>query len=91
VKLEEDTIVQLDLFGEAVRIEKTARIYSAIDHLRQRSGKHTACLGSSLLAYQFDQHLGERGDKPARKTELFTGETARRRLGIPMFMGKMSD
>lgn len=35
VKLEEDTIVQLDLFGEAVHIEKTARVYTAIDSLRK--------------------------------------------------------
>jgi hypothetical protein len=34
VKLEEDRIVQLDLFGEAVRIEKTARVYAAMDWLR---------------------------------------------------------
>jgi len=30
VKLEEDRIVQLDLFGEAVRVEKTARVYAVM-------------------------------------------------------------
>jgi hypothetical protein len=35
----------------------------------------------------FAQHLGERGDIPKRKESLLKGETARKRLGIPMFMG----
>ena len=91
VKLEEDRIVQLDLFGEAVRIEKTARVYAAMDWLRQKYGKHTVFLGSSLPAHQFAQHVGERGDDPERRRKLLTGETERRRLGIPMYMGKLVD
>ena len=91
VKLEEDRIVQLDLFGEAVRIEKTARVYAAMDWLRQKYGKHTVYLGSSLPAHQFAQHVGERGDEPERRRRLLKGETERRRLGIPMYMGKLVD
>ena len=88
-KLEEDTMVQLDLFGEVVRAEKLSKVYQAIDHMRDRYGKHTVFLGSSLLAQQFAQHLGARGDEPQRRRQLFKGETKRQRLGIPMLMGKL--
>jgi hypothetical protein len=46
-------------------------------------------LGSSLLAQKFAQHLGERGDEPQRRRQLFKGETKRQLLGIPMLMGKL--
>jgi len=45
VKLEKDRIVQLDLFGEAVPIEKMARVSAAMDWLGQKCGKHTVFLG----------------------------------------------
>ena len=91
LKLEEDNMVQLDLFGETLRAEKFSRIYQAMDHLREKYGKHTVFLGSSFLAHKFGQHLGVRGDEPQRKQQLFKGETKRKRLGIPMFMGKLID
>lgn len=90
-KLEEDTMVQLDLFGEVVRAEKLSRVYQAVDLMRERYGKHTVFLGSSLLAHQFAQHIGARGDEPQRRRQLFKGETKRQRLGIPMLMGKLID
>jgi impB/mucB/samB family C-terminal domain len=88
-KLEEDTMVQLDLFGEIVRAEKLSKVYQAVDRLRDQNGKHTVFLGSSLLAQKFAQHLGARGDEPQRRRQLFKGETKRQRLGIPMLMGKL--
>ena len=88
--LEEDTIVQLDLFGEALKLEKSRTLYAAVDDMRERFGKHTLFLGSSFLAHRFGTHLGNRGDAPARKGRLLKGETARRRLAIPMFMGKVA-
>jgi len=36
------------------------------------------------------QHWADRGDEPLRKRVLLKGETKRRRLGIPMFMGKVT-
>src|SRR5262249_6551794 len=89
IKLEEDNMVQLDLFGETLRAEKFSRVYQAVDHMREKYGKHTIFLGSSFLAHKLGQHLGERGDEPQRKQQLFKGETKRKRLGIPMFMGKV--
>ena len=57
--------------------------------LREQFGKHAVFLGSSSLAHRFAQHLGARGDVPERTRQLFKGETKRKRLGIPMFMGEM--
>jgi DNA polymerase IV len=87
IKLETDDMVQLDLFGETLRAEKFSRVYQAVDRMREKYGKHTVFLGSSFLAHKFGQHLGHRGDEPQRKQRLFKGETKRKRLGIPMFLG----
>ena len=84
-KLSEDVIEQLDLFGVTAQIEKVGRVYEAVDGVRLKYGKHTLFLGSSFQAHRFGQHLGERGDAPERKGDLFKGETARKRIGIPTF------
>ncbi|NOT58464.1 MAG: hypothetical protein HOP18_28040 [Deltaproteobacteria bacterium] len=88
-KLAEDRMVQLDLFGEVVRAERLSKVYQAVDRMREQYGKHTVFLGSSLLARQFAQHVGEQGDAPQRRQHLFKGETQRQRLGIPMLMGTL--
>lgn len=46
-------------------------------------------LGSSSLAQKMAQHAGARGDAPERTRQLFKGETQRKRLAIPMFMGEV--
>lgn len=79
--------IQLNLFDPPFQIEKYQRIYHAIDELRGRYGKHTVFLGASMAAHTFAQHVGERGDAPARRGLLLKGETMRQRLGIPMFLG----
>jgi DNA polymerase-4/DNA polymerase V len=88
--LEEDTVVQLELFGPRLKAVNMKRMFESVDALRERYGKHTLFLGSSFLAHQFSQHLGDRGDVPERKGKLLKGETSRRRLAIPMFLGKVS-
>lgn len=88
-RMEDDTIIQPDLFGVTAKIERVSKAYEAVDAVRRKYGKHTIFLGSSFAARHFGQHLGERGDAPERKDDLFKGETARQRLAIPMFMGKM--
>ncbi|GJL61878.1 MAG: DNA polymerase IV [Nitrospirales bacterium] len=89
-KLREDANLQLNLFDPPLHIEKYQRIYQTIDSLRGRYGKHTVFLGASLTAQTFTQHVGERGDAPERKGLMFKGETTRRKLGIPMFVGKVT-
>lgn len=85
-KLRGENNMQLNLYDSSLEIEKCNRIYHAIDHLRKRYGKHTVFFGTSLMANKFAQHVGERGDAPARQDVLFKGETPRRRLGIPLFL-----
>jgi len=81
--------VQLDLFGASFRIERMERLYECVDAIKAKYGKHTLFLGSSFLAHQYAQHEGARGAVPERKRVLFKGETKRKRLAIPMFLGKV--
>ena len=90
LKLQSDDMIQLTLFDPPVQIEKYQRVYRAVDTLRQRYGKHTVFLGSSFKAHAFTQHVGERGDTPERQGLLLKGETPRKRLGIPMFLGDVT-
>ena len=43
-----------------------------------------------ILAQKSSQHGEDRGDEPLRKRVLLKAETKRRRLGIPMFLGKVT-
>jgi DNA polymerase-4/DNA polymerase V len=90
LKLAEAYYGQLDLFGEAIRMQRLSNLYESVDALRTKYGKHTVFLGASFLAHRHAQHEGERGDVPERQRQLLPGETTRKRLGIPMFMGKVS-
>lgn len=81
--------VQYTLFDDVPKIEKMARIYGAVDRLSEMFGKHTVQHGSSLPAKLQAQHEGERGDVALRKTELFSGENRRQRLGLPVLNVKV--
>ena len=86
-KLSEAYYGQLDLFGEVIRLQRLSHLYESVDTLREKYGKHTVFLGASFLAHTQAQHDGARGQLPERQRALLPGETARKRLGIPMFMG----
>jgi len=90
VNLEDDSVAQLDLFGAALKTIEMKKVYEGVDKIRAKYGKHTLYLGSSHLAQSSTQHGADRGDEPLRKRVLLKGETKRRRLGIPMFMGKVT-
>lgn len=75
---------QLGLFDDPVRVEKTTRLYSAVDRLCERYGKHTVLLGATLPVKAQAQHEGERGDVPWRRRELLPGENERQRLDLLM-------
>lgn len=83
-KLRAGDSVQLDLFGKVEESEGLKLVFESVDQISERYGKHAVFLGSSFDAMRFGAHLGSRGDTPARTRELFKGETARRRLAIPM-------
>lgn len=81
--------IQHTLFDDIARIEKMTRIYTTVDQLSQRFGKHTIQHGSSLPTKLQMQHEGERGDVPERKVDTFRGENKRQRLGVPMLRIKI--
>lgn len=83
-KLTENTTTQMDLFGKSVSVEKTKVIYDFVDSLSLKYGKHAVFLGSSLKAMVKSAHEGDRSLTAERTTDLFKGETKRKRLGIPM-------
>ncbi len=88
--LEEDVVKQLDLFGAHLTIAKMRKVYEGVDSLKRKFGKHTIFQGSSFYANKTAQHDGDRGKVPERKNLLFKGETFRRRLSIPMFLGEVN-
>ena len=89
LKLSEASYGQVDLFGEAIRMQRLSNLYESVDTLREKYGKHAVFLGASFLAHTHAQHDGERGQVPERQRQLLPDETARKRLGIPMFMGEV--
>ena len=76
--------IQYSLFDDTVKIVKMNRIYSVIDELSDRFGKHTIHHASSLPVKIQAQHEGERGDTPYRKNSLFKGENKRQRIHMPV-------
>src|SRR3989338_4191273 len=77
-------ISQPDLFGGCIKAEGVSLVHQKIDEIALRHGKHTVFLASSLAAMNTPQHDGDRGFKALRKRNLFYGESARRRLNIPL-------
>ncbi len=75
---------QLDLFGAVAESQGLKLVFESVDAISERYGKHAVFLGSSFDAMRFGAHLGERGDQPERTRQLFKGETARRRLAMPL-------
>ncbi len=85
--LTENVCRQVDLFSEVVTAERVSKIFGSVDGMASRYGKHTIFLGSSLTAMTKSQHLSDRKIVATRKEDLFKGETARKRLGIPFLGG----
>ena len=84
LKLADNTSTQLDLFGAVQESEGFKRVFESIDAVSEKYGKHAVFLGSSFEAMTHTAHLGARGDVAARVTDLFKGESTRRRLAIPL-------
>jgi DNA polymerase IV len=84
MKLQDVGTGQLDLFGAAVQSQALKTVFESVDQISEKYGKHVVYLGSSFAAMRHGAHRGERGDAPERTRTLFKGETARRRLNIPM-------
>ncbi len=82
-------VMQLDLFSTLVQVEKYHKVYEAADKVSEHYGKHTMFLGSSFKAHVIPQHKTARGSLAERKTNSLKGETKRKRLNIPMFVGRI--
>jgi DNA polymerase-4 len=76
--------VQYSLFDDAARVERLSRVYGVVDEISRAFGKHTLQHAASLPSKLQARHEGERGDSPERAAQLFRGENARQRLGLPM-------
>jgi DNA polymerase-4/DNA polymerase V len=76
--------VQLTLFDDTAKIERMSKIYSTVDTLSKKFGKHTLQHASSLPVKLQAQHEGERGDVPGRRVNMFRGENRRQRLRLPV-------
>lgn len=79
---------QHDLFGEKVKADRLNFLFSSIDALSEKYGKHVAYLGASFKAMTSVAHTNDRQRAPERRENLFSGETLRRRVGLP-FMGEV--
>lgn len=81
--LEADRVDQFDLFEDRLRIDQLRHASEAIDETAERYGKHAVRLGTTLHIDRQTVRTG-RDDKPLRRSTLLNGETARRRLRLPM-------
>lgn len=88
MKLQSSPETTMDLFGESVEVEKISSIFSAVDEVSKKYGKHTVFLGSSLKAMINNQHSGARGELSERKDVFLKGENYRKHLGVPI-LGKV--
>ncbi|MBF0254416.1 MAG: DNA polymerase IV, partial [Candidatus Omnitrophica bacterium] len=76
---------QGDLFEDSARVRQLERLSVCVDEVNRAYGKHCLHLASTTPVDGFGKHLGERGDRPGRLEGLLPGETARQRIGIPLW------
>lgn len=79
---------QGDLFDDPVCVENIRKISVAVDEVNLQYGKHTLHLASSNIVNKKGSH--PRNCLAWRKTNLLKGETARRRLRIPLLKNRDS-
>ncbi|MBI5644896.1 DNA polymerase IV [Candidatus Kaiserbacteria bacterium] len=80
---------QLDLFGAVRKSEGLQHVFTSVDALCERFGKHAIFLGSSFYAMTHAGHSGTRGEHAERTDALFRGENMRQRIGIP-YLGEVA-
>lgn len=78
---------QPDLFDDRLHIERLTAASRVIDVVRQLCGKHRLALGTALFLTHHPRN--DRDEEPWRHTVRLPGETARRRLGIPLWRIKV--
>ena len=81
--------VQTSLFEPPVRLDRMKKLYSAIDHLAEKYGKHSVYLAAGHKAYTTKTHQGGRGGESERQQQRLKGETKRQHLNLPMLSYKL--
>ncbi len=81
--LESDLVHQFELFEAPARHEHFRRLGGLIDKVNRRYGKHTLFTATGLALAQ-EGKTGERTQPCWRRQHLLPGETARRRIRIPL-------
>jgi DNA polymerase-4/DNA polymerase V len=83
MELESDTERQYTLFENPLRIESMRRLSEAVDEANERFGRRTVTSGA-LLPLQ-GRPESSREAAPGRMKRLLDGETAKARLGLPVW------
>jgi nucleotidyltransferase/DNA polymerase involved in DNA repair len=77
-----DTQIQYSLFEDPIKAEKVKTLYTAIDEISRRYGKHTLHLGGSHAIEV--EGSGKRGEPTTREKTRLLGETKRKHLSLPI-------
>jgi DNA polymerase-4/DNA polymerase V len=77
-----DARIQYSLFEDPLRAEHIRDLYSAMDSLTGRYGKHTLHLGASHPIEMCGK--GKRGEPTIREQTRLYGESRRKHLGLPI-------
>lgn len=80
--IQDDRVRQYDLFDDPVEIERFQKLGGLIEQINGRYGKHRIFLGTGLHLAGKEQN--DRDELCWRKIRLLPGETARKRIRIPM-------
>jgi DNA polymerase-4/DNA polymerase V len=88
-KLTKNNLCQTDIFLESLKNDKLERIFSGLDKVSKKYGKHSIFLGSSFQAIVSNPNTIKTHRDVKAKREAFRGERARKRIGIP-YLGKVN-
>jgi len=83
LELESDTERQYTLFEDPLRIESMRRLSEAVDEANERFGRRTVTSGAQLSLQSRPESAREAA--PERMKRLLDGETAKARLGLPVW------
>lgn len=86
--LETDGGVQFELFEDPVRVITMNRLSHSVDMINKKYGKHSVHAAAGLFLKHNKKTPAEREGRHAvakRKTDLLPGETARKRINVPIW------
>ncbi|MDP3970816.1 MAG: DNA polymerase IV [bacterium] len=87
--LQTDESIQMSLFENPLELDKLKKVYSSIDKLSNKYGKHTIFLGSSMPAHTVSQHQNFRGSVPIAKQLRSKALNQRKFMNLPVLLGSV--